>query len=152
MDKKVWKEELKNWYKEHDNRLKIEEEKMNSMTSDYEYINWLCSYLKENHYFCDEDWMYFPDTMSEDNRINASKICLLYQIVDQYAIKKDINPEDSKYGNFYRVNYYDFGFDIGVRVDSGVMFFCNEDLDENKEFIDFNEILDVKIKEKVLVK
>ena len=152
MKEKSFEEKISNWYREHRDKLKIEEEKMNDMTSSEDYINWLCNYLKDNHYFYDEDWMYFPDTMSKEDRINASKICLLYQIVDKYAISKGISPEDSKYGNFYRVSYYDFGFDIGAKIDQGIMFFCNEDLNENKEFIDFNEILDIKRDSKLLVK
>ena len=152
MKEKSIEERIENWYREHSDKLKIEEEKMNNMTSSEDYINWLCNYLKDNHYFYDEDWMYFPDTMAKEDRINASKICLLYQIVDKYAISKGINPEKCKFGNYYRVSYYDFGFDIGARIDAGIMFFCNEDLDQNKKFIDFNEILDIKRESKDLIK
>ena len=152
MDKELWKEKLKNWYKEYNEKLKIEEEKMKYITSSDEYISWLCNYVKEIYYFSDEDWMYFPDTMEKEDRINASKLCLLYQIIDKYAISNNINPEDGSYGNFYRVDYYDFKFDIGVRVDDGIMFYCNEDLDQEKDFIDFNDIIEPKEKVKTFTK
>lgn len=153
MGKELFKEKLKNWYKEHSEKLRLEEEKMKNITSNDEYIMWLCNYLYENHYLCDEDWMYFPDTMKEEDRINASKMCLLYQIVDKYAINNNINPIDEKYGNAYKIRYFDYVFDVGAALDSGLMFYCIESLVyKNSELIDFNDLIESKENDKTLIK
>ena len=153
MDKELWKEKLKNWYKEHSEKLKIDEEKMKDIVSNDEYITWLCNYLNENHYLSDDDWMYFPDKIKEEDRINASKMCLLYQIVDKYAINNNINPVDDRYGHSYIIGYCDYVFDLGVRLDEGVKFYCIEGfVYNNSELIDFNSLIEPKEKSKILIK
>ena len=152
-EKSQWKEETDNWYKEHSEKLRVKKEKMKELISKNDYIRWLSSFLKDKHQFSDEDWMYFLDLFEDSDRLNMAKICLLYEVVSIYASKNNININNCDYGNYYKVIYEDFCFDIGVRLDQGVIFFCNEDtIKENDSVIDFNNILNIKEQEKALIK
>ena len=109
----------------------------------------LSNFLRDKKYISDYDWMYFPDLFNENERMNIAKICLLYQLVNEYSIKNSISVNDCEYGNYYSVKYKSFSFDIGVKLDKGIMFFCSQNIyDDN--YIDFNNIL--KKKEKILIK
>ena len=152
-EKLEWKEETDNWYKEHSEKLRVKKEKMKQLISKTDYIKWLSSFLKDKHQFSDEDWIYFLDMFEDSDRLNMAKICLLYEVVSIYASKNNININTCDYGNYYKVIYEDFCFDIGVRLDQGVIFFCNEDIvKENDNVIDFNNILNIKEQEKNLIK
>ena len=152
-EKLEWKEETDNWYKEHSEKLRVKKEKMKQLISKTDYIKWLSSFLKDKHQFSDEDWIYFLDMFEDSDRLNMAKICLLYEVVSIYASKNNININTCDYGNYYKVIYEDFCFDIGVRLDQGVIFFCNEDIvKENDNVIDFNNILNIKEQEKKLIK
>ena len=150
---KNYREILDNWYREHSDKLKMDNEKMNEIISNTDYINRLISFLKEKKYISDEDWMYFPDIFKEEDRVKVAKIGLLYQVIDKYAINNNIHVNDYEYGNYYKVVFNDFCFDIGVKLDQGIMFFCNKyTLKEEDNIIDFNNLLNIKEKGKVLVK
>lgn len=152
-EKLEWKEETDNWYKEHSEKLRVKKEKMKQLISKTDYIKWLSSFLKDKHQFSDEDWIYFLDMFEDSDRLNMAKICLLYEVVSIYASKNNININTCDYGNYYKVIYEDFCFDIGVKLDKGIMFFCNEDkIRENDTIIDFNNLLDIKEKGKMLLK
>lgn len=148
-----WEEKKDNWYKEHSEKLKIKKQKMTELISSTDYIEWLSSFLRDNHYFSDDDWMYFLDMFEGHDRLNMAKICLLYELVSSYASNNNIAISTCDYGNYYKVIYEDFCFDIGVKLDKGIMFFCNEDkIRENDTIIDFNNLLDIKEKGKMLLK
>lgn len=143
--------EIDNWYKEHSEKLRIKKEQMINLISSKDYINWLISFLKKEHYFSDEDWIYFIDMFEDSDRLNMAKICLLYELVSSYASKNNIVISTCDYGNYYKVIYENFCFDIGVKLDKGIMFFCNKDIDDdNTNIIDFDNIL-LKKEEKALV-
>ena len=142
-------EKVQNWYKEHSEKLKSDHDKMEKLISNTDYIDWLSNFLRDKKYISDYDWMYFPDLFNENERMNIAKICLLYQLVNEYSIKNSISVNDCEYGNYYSVKYKSFSFDIGVKLDKGIMFFCSQNIyDDN--YIDFNNIL--KKKEKILIK
>ena len=147
------KQKIDNWYKEHAEKLRIKNEKMNELISSTDYIEWLANFLKDTHSFSDEDWMYFLDLFENKDRLNMAKICLLYEVVSRYASKNNIDINICDYGNYYKVIYQDFCFDIGARLNQGVMFFCKEDRVDDKDIIvDFNNILEIKEKKKKLIK
>ena len=142
-------EKVQNWYKEHSEKLKSDHDKMEKLISNTDYIDWLSNFLRDKKYISDYDWMYFPDLFNENERMNIAKICLLYQLVNEYSIKNSISVNDCEYGNYYGVKYKSFSFDIGVKLDKEIMFFCSQNIyDDN--YIDFNNIL--KKKEKILIK
>lgn len=147
------KEKIDNWYKENSEKLRKKEEKMKELVSSTDYIDWLSSFLEDKKSFSDEDWMYFLDMFEDHDRLNMAKICLLYETVSGYALKNNINLNNCDYGNYYKVVYNDFCFDVGVRLDHGIVFFCNIDtIKENDSVIDFNNILNVQEKDKELIK
>ncbi len=147
------RQKVDNWYKEHSDKLRIKNEKMNELISSADYIEWLVNFLKDTHSFSDEDWMYFLDMFEDKDRLNMAKICLLYEVVSGYASKNNIDINTCDYGNYYKVIYQDFCFDIGVKLNQRVMFFCSKDkIMENDNVIDFNNIINARHKNKVLMK
>ena len=67
---------------------------------------------------------------------------MFYEGVDKYSQQNHIYPILCECGNFYRVKLNDFGFKIGTLVGQGTVFFFNKvALEDDKEFINFNDIM-----------
>ena len=88
------------------------------------------------------DKLYFPEKISESDRENVEMLHLFYDGINKYAGENHIYPIPCEFGNFYRVKLNGFGFEIGILVGQGTVFFFNKaSLEDDKEFIDFNDII-----------
>ena len=95
-----------------------------------------------------------PEKLNESDREKVGKLYLLYEGIDCYAEENHISPESCKFGNYYSVKLNDFCFEIGILIGQGTVFFFNKvPLEEDKEFIDFNDIMNFeKDRPKTLIK
>lgn len=50
------------------------------------------------------------------------------------------SPSSCNFGNYYCIKFGNIGYEIGIMVGQGTLFFCNKVSLENKEFIDFTDI------------
>lgn len=142
-DKKKWTEEYvaKGIYK----NIKIQE-----ILSNTDYIKWLDSFTIEHSSFSDEEWLYFPEKISKEDLEQVNNLHLIYHEIERYASENYIYPTDCDFGNFYKIKLENTGFEIGMLVGQGTLFFCNRVQVENeKDFIDFNDILNNKKKDNV---
>ena len=69
-----------------------------------------------------------------------------------YSNENYIYPLECKFGNFYKIRFNNIGFEIGVLVGQGTVFFCNRvEIDNEKDFIDYNDIINNKMSENTLL-
>lgn len=136
------KARMNKWVEEYIAKEKVKSEKIKSMMSNTAYIEWLNQFTQDKDGFSDDDWLYFPEKISESDRENVEKLCLFYEGIDKYSQKNHIYPIPCEFGNFYRVKLNNFGFEIGILVGQVTVFFFNKaSLEDDKKFIDFNDII-----------
>ena len=136
------KERMNKLVDEYIAKKKVKSEKIKKMMSNTAYIEWLNQFTQDKYGFSDDDWLYFPEKISESDREKVEQLCLFYEGIDKYAEKNHIYPTPCEFGNFYSVKINDLGFEIGILVGQGTVFFFNKaSLEDGKEFIDFNDIM-----------
>lgn len=136
------KAKMDKWIEKYITEQKVKEKKIKDMMSNTAYIEWLNEFTQDKDGFSDDDWLYFPEKISEFDRKNVEKLCLFYEGIDNYSQQNHIYPTPCEFGNFYRVKLNGFGFEIGILVGQGTIFFFNKvSLKGDKEFIDFNDIM-----------
>ena len=119
------------------------DEKIKGMMSNTSYIEWLKQFTQDKDGFSDDDWLYFPEKISESDRKNVEILNLFYEGINKYADGNHMYFfTKSDFGNFYRVKLDDFGFEIGISVGQGTVFFFNKvEINDEDDFIDFNDII-----------
>lgn len=136
------KVKMDKWVEKYITKQKEKEKKIKDMMSNTSYIEWLNEFTQDKDGFSDDDWLYFPEKISDSDRENVLKLCLFYEGIDNYSQQNHIYPVPCEFGNFYRVKLNDFGFEIGILVGQGTIFFFNKvSIADDKVFIDFNDIM-----------
>lgn len=139
------KEKLKRWADEYRARLDERNLKIQEMFANSEYIDWLSRFTLENQNFSDDMWLYFPEKISKEDGSRVNDLCLMYEGIDKYASENYIFPYHCDFGNFYKIKFNDVGFEIGTLSGQGTIFFCSRvSIEDEKEFIDFNDIINNK--------
>ena len=126
--------------------------KLKSIFSSYDYMNWLNSFTANNKGFSDEEYLYFPEKISKDDLDKVNNLELFFEGIEKYADKNYIYPTIYEYQSYYSVkdNVNDAYYKIGVIEGQGGSFFCERVEDTSKlDFIDFNDIMNDKIRENV---
>ena len=138
-------EKIKKWAEEYFAKENAKNIKIQEMLSNTDYIKWLDSFTVEHSNFSDDDWLYFPEKISKEDLEQVNNLHLMYHGIERYASKNYIYPTDCNFGNFYKVKLENTGFEIGMLVGQGTLFFCNRvQIENQKDFIDFNDILNNK--------
>ena len=131
-------------------KLTKDREETERIMSNTTYIEWLIQFTQDKESFYDNDWSYFPEKISESDKENVEKLGLFYKGINKYAENNIIYPTSYNYGEFHKVKLNDFRFEIGYRAGQGVSFFFRKaSLEDDKEFIDFNDIITGKIQDYV---
>lgn len=130
------------WIDEFIAKTKARNEKIETMMSNTNYIEWLNSFTKDKEKFADDDWVYCPEKLDETDREKVSMLSMLYEGIEKYALENYIFPTPCDFGEFYRVKLNDFTFEVGIMVGQGTIFFFNKtSLEDGKDFIDFNDVI-----------
>lgn len=138
-------EKNKKWIEEYIAKEKTNNIKRQEMLSNTDYMKWLDSFTIEHSKFSDDDWLYFPEKISKQDNEQVYNLRLLYEIIEKYASKNYIFPTTCDFGDFYKIKFEHTGFEIGMLAGQGVLFFCNRvQIENEKDFIDFNDILNNK--------
>ena len=139
------KEKIKKLLEEYFAKENAENIKIQEMLANTNYIKWLDSFTIEHSSFFDDDWLYFPEKISKEDLEQVNNLHLMYHGIERYASKNYIYPTNCDFGNFYKVKLENTGFEIGMLVGQGTLFFCNRvQIGNRKDFIDFNDILNNK--------
>ena len=126
--------------------------KLKSIFSSYDYMNWLNSFTANTKGFSDEDFLYFPEKISKEDLDKVNNLGLFFEGIEKYADKNYIYPTMYEYQSFYGIkdNANEVYYKIGVIEGQGGSFFCDRVEDTSElDFIDFNDIMNDKIRENV---
>lgn len=119
--------------------------KMQQMLSNLEYIKWLDSFTMKHAEFSDNDWLYFPENISSNDREQVENLDLMYDGIAMYARKNHIYPIRFDLGNYYRIQFDNVGYEVGLLEGQGSSFFCRKvEVNPEYEFIDFHDIVQGK--------
>lgn len=130
--------------------LKISEAKRKEMFSNTNYVKWLESFTIEHPGFSDDDWLYFPEKISQEDNEKVKNLHLFYEGIELYAKKNYLYPTECDFGGYYNIKLDNIGFEIGMLVGQGTLFFCKRTpLNKDLEYIDFNDIMADKKKDAV---
>lgn len=130
--------------------LKVSEAKRKEMFSNTNYVKWLESFTIEHPGFSDDDWLYFPEKISQEDNEKVKNLHLFYEGIELYAKKNYIYPTECDFGGYYNIKLDNIGFEIGMLVGQGTLFFCKRTpLNKDLEYIDFNDIIADKKKDGV---
>lgn len=145
--KKIFDDMLQKYIEE----ARIRNENIIDMLSNETYMNWLINFTNESMGFTDNDWLYRKDEISEFDLNNVKKLYILYDILEDYAEKNNIEATPCDFGNLYNFIYNDICFEIGIMVGQGTLFFASrKEFNKELTYINYN---DIKLnKEKQLVK
>ena len=131
-------------------RLKISEAKRKEMFSNTNYVKWLESFTIEHPVFSDDDWLYFPEKISQEDNEKVKNLHLFYEGIELYAKNNYIYPTKCDFGGYYNIKLDNISYEIGMLVGQGTLFFCNrKPIDKDLEYIDFNDIMADKKKDGV---
>ena len=122
-------------------KQKIEEEEINKILSNTDYINWIINFLADNDSFSDYCWLYNSLNLKDIDVKNLKKLSLFYDGVDKYANENFIYPTNDNNGSFYQIKYNDWCFEIGVIYGQGTTYYCQKAYVKEDKYIDFNDIL-----------
>ena len=119
--------------------IEREKRKEKILSSD-EYILWLIEFTKDYPNFTDEDWLYKPNEISKENKNKVYDLSIFYRIIEDYASRNFILPEQTSFGNIYYIKYNNVGFGIEIADGQGTLFACQRINESYENFIDYLKI------------
>lgn len=150
VDLKIDKEKADKFIRDYLEGLKVSETKRQEMFSNINYLKWLESFTVEHPGFSDDDWLYFPEKISQEDNEKVKNLHLFYEGIDLYAKKNYIYPTECDFGGYYNIKLDNIGYEIGMLVGQGTVFFCKRTpLNKDLEYIDFYDIMSGKKKDGV---
>ena len=126
--------------------------KLKRLFSSYDYMNWLNSFTADTKGFTGEDYLYFPEKISKEDLDKVNNLGLFFEGIEKYADKNYIYPTMYEYQSFYGVkdNVNEVYYKIGVIEGQGGSFFCERiEYTSEQPFIDFNDIMNDKVRDNV---
>lgn len=112
------------------------------------YIIWLQEYTIKNYCFTTTTYLYKykEKDLSKKEITNIGRLCQLFEIIDKYSQENYIYPQINESGTYYRIKYNNIGYHIGhfSEEDPTIHFCIRVRLDPQKEYIDFNNIIENK--------
>lgn len=146
-------EEIQENAKKHiEDKLKEEEKNIAQMTSNIDYMMWLEDFTIDFPAFTSDTWAYFPEMISENNHQKVAMLYLLYQAIEHYASKNYIYKTKCDFGDYYNIKLDNTHYEIGRLIGQGIIFFCcRKPFNKDIKYIDFNDIVNDKKQENVLI-
>lgn len=147
---KINKDKVDNFIMDYLKMLKNNDEKSKEIISNTDYLKWLERFTIEHQSFTDDTWLCFPEKISKEDHEMVNSLHLLYEGIDLYAKKNYIYPTECEFGGYYRIKLDNVGYEVGMLVGQGTLFFCNRTpINKDLEYIDFNDIIGNKKKDNV---
>ena len=144
------KEKADKFIRDYVEGLKVSEAKRKEMFSNTEYLKWLECFTIEHQDFSDDDWLYFPEKISQEDNQKVKNLHLFYEGIELYGKKNYIYPTECDFGGYYNIKFDNIGYEIGMLVGQGTLFFCKRTpLNKDLEYIDFKDIMNDKKKDGV---
>lgn len=124
----------------------------NELLINDEYMKWLQEFILKYSRFCNTDWDYNSEKISELDYHYIRKLPSFFLLVENYARRNYINiadDESSKYCEYYIIKNHDIYYEIGLVVGKGGFFYCQVvDKVEGEYVIDYKEIKEDRVRPK----
>ncbi len=105
------------------------------------YIKWLEGFVKKHPTFDDDNWLYTPEKITEEDNKNVNLLCSFYRGIDQFAEENYISSTPCEFGDFYSIEYNGKIYEIGLVIGQGAVTFCNTvDVSKEVNIIHFEDI------------
>lgn len=129
---------------------KIRNDKIKTLMSSLDYINWLTEFTKDNKGFSDYDWLYSSEKLDDADQEKVDDLQLFFEGIYQYARKNYIYSQTRSLGECYQVRIDDIGFEIGYLSGQGTKFYCRRiPLEAMENAIYFMDIVNNKKQDSV---
>lgn len=126
------------------------DEKAKRLVSNSEYMNWLNKITIEKPSVSPEGFLSCPEKISDKDKALVEQLPLLYQGIEDYAERNYIYPTPYGFGGFYKIRFNGVGYEVGMITGQGTVFFCTRvEIQNENEFIDFNDIMNNKEQDNV---
>lgn len=100
-----------------------QKERVEEMTSDTQYIDWLEKFTLKRPFFSEEDWQFSAD-FSQEDRDNIQDLPLFYRGIDCYARRNYISPSVEGNRVSYPLKKDDVYYQIGYQMEQERLFYC----------------------------
>lgn len=112
------------------------------LVSNYDYIKWIEEFTFKFGSFENDVYPEYSELVSSQDVENISYLQYFYEAIDKYADKNFISPYNDEFCSYYKIQFNDLGYEIGIWFGQGSGFFCNKvDIKDEKEFINFDNIV-----------
>ena len=133
-------EKLNVWFDESIEKQKKMKDIIINIMSDPYYIEWLKEFSKDKDKIDDDEWLAEAQfDLSESDKRNIGNLYLLYDALDIYGDINRIKTYPCDLGNYYRVKYDDFCFDMGNLIGGMIFYVKKAPIESDKQTIDFND-------------
>ena len=124
---------------------KFRNEEINRMMSSTDYVKWLIQFTQDKESFCDDNWDYSDEKLSDIDKKMVDKLALFFECIYRYAKNNYIYSTSRPLGECYQIKINNKGFEIGYITGQGTSFYCKKiQLDDEKNFIDYMDIVNNK--------
>ena len=136
---------MDDYVKQFVERINKDEETKKAIVKDFKYFSWLEGFVtKNNGSFSDDQWIYFPEKITNTEKSNVAKLHLLFSALYDFAKAHRIPDEKSRTfsGSSVYVQYNSNIYKIGFLAGQGVFFFCEKIANRKvKNVINFNDVV-----------
>lgn len=132
------KAKIDKWFKDFIKDCQKQQEEINEIVSNADYISWIENYTKQTPMFTNCFNLYLPDETPEKERKNKEKLELFFKAIRSYAEKNYIYPKlsNSGLGCFYLIRHNGVSYKIGILEGQEIIYVC-ELVDIRKFAVDF---------------
>ena len=144
------KEIMKRIVEENIKKERQKNEKIKSLMSNTDYIEWLIEFTKDKEGFSDDDWIYSSEKLDDVAKGKVDDLQLFFEGIYQYSRINYIYSLTRPLGECYKIRIGDIGFEIGYLSGQGTKFYCRRILlEEMENAIDFMDIVNKKKQDSV---
>ena len=89
------------------------------LIENYEYIEWLYNFTHEYHSFCDTDWVYERDSLSDKDFENVNNLPLFFIAIEEYYDRNLIATCSQGFTRMLAIKYKNIFFEIAIITGQG---------------------------------
>ena len=121
-------------------------DKEKELFSSPKYILWLNEFTKKYESFSDDDWLYNPDKISDDDLKQVQYLGTIFNGIEAYANKNYIYSKSCDLGECYSIKLGDVAYEIIESSFPDGAYSCKRvELADDDDIIDFNDIINDKM-------
>lgn len=112
------------------------------LVSNDEYMRWLERFTEAYPNFCDDDWLYSPESLTEEDYNQVQELQYFFDGITQYALSNGINTKSIEYGFELFVKFNNIGYKIGIMSGQGTIMYVQRcEVPSEESFVDFNDCI-----------